>query len=341
MRARSIWRGPLLQLVGPANHLVEITETELRHQLAHFLGKEHEERDHIFGRAIEAPTQFGVLGRDADRASVEMAFAHHHAARGDQSGRGDAEFVGAQQRADYHLAARADAAIDLHGNAAAQPVQHQGLMRLGETDFPRLAGMMDRAERRRAGAALMARDRDMIRIGLAHAGRDRADAELRDQLHADPRLAVRVLQVVDELRQVLDRIDVVMRRRRDQPDAGHRIARARDPIVDFVAGKLAALAGLRALRHLDLQIGRVDEIFDVDAEAAACHLLDRRAHRIAVGQRLVALRVLAALAGIRAAADPVHGDGEGGMRLPRDRAERHRAGREALDDLARRLDLGK
>ena len=39
------------------------------------------------------------------------------------------------------------------------------------------------------------------------------------------------------------------------------------------------------------------------------------------------------------AADAVHGDGERGVRLAADRAEAHRAGGEALDDLGRRLDL--
>src|SRR2546421_5711735 len=44
----------------------------------------------------------------------------------------------------------------------------------------------------------------------------------RSQLHADPRVRVDLLQIVDELRQVLDRIDVVVRRRRDQRHARYR-----------------------------------------------------------------------------------------------------------------------
>src|SRR5204862_8121233 len=42
---------------------------------------------------------------------------------------------------------------------------------------------------------------------------------------------------------------------------------------------------------------------------------------------------------IRLAADAVHGDGKRGVRFARDRAERHGAGGEALDDVLRRLDL--
>ena len=109
-------------------------------------------------------------------------------------------------------------------------------------------------QRRGAGAAVVAGDDDVVGLRLGDAGGDRADADLGDQLDADARLLVRVLQVVDQLRQVLDRIDVVVRRRRDQADARHRVAQPADVLADLAAGQLAALARLGALRHLDLQL---------------------------------------------------------------------------------------
>ncbi len=99
-----------------------------------------------------------------------------------------------------------------------------------------------------------------------------------------------------------------------------------------MARQLPAFAGLRALRHLDLQIVGVDQIFRGHAEAARRHLLDRRAHRIAVRHRHVTIRLLAALAGVRLAADPVHRDRQCRVRLTRDRAEAHRAGGETMHD---------
>ncbi len=126
----------------------------------------------------------------------------------------------------------------------------------------------------------------------------------------------------------------MVRRGRDQPHARGRQADARDVLVDLVPGELPALAGLRALGHLDLQLVRVREVVDRDSEAARRDLLDRRAPRVPVADG-----ILAALAGVRAAADPVHRDRQRLVRLARQRAERHRAGREPLDDRARRLDL--
>ena len=129
--------------------------------------------------------QHRVLRGDADRAGVEMAFAHHDAAGGDQGRGGEAELVGAEQRAHHHVAAGAHAAIDLHRDTAAQAVEHERLLGLGEADLPGRAGMLDRGERRGAGAALEAGDGDMIGPRLGDAGGDRADADLAHQLDAD------------------------------------------------------------------------------------------------------------------------------------------------------------
>ena len=64
-----------------------------------------------------------------------------------------------------------------------------------------------------------------------------------------------------------------------------------------------------------------------------------RLHRLALCQRDVALRVFATLAGVRLAADAVHGDGKRGVCFGRNGAERHCAGGEAFDDLFRGFNL--
>ncbi len=140
--------------------------------------------------------------------------------------------------------AGAEAAVDLDHDAAAQPLADQRLMGLGKADLPRRAGVLDRGQRRSAGAALEARDGDMVGARLGDARGDRADADLGDQLDRDVARRVDVLEVVDELRQILDRVDVVMRRRRDQADARRRVPYLGDGCIDLVAGQLAASPGL-------------------------------------------------------------------------------------------------
>ena len=65
---------------------------------------------------------------------------------------------------------------------------------------------------------------------------------------------VHALQIVDQLREIFDRVDVVMRRRRDQRHAGVEWRVLRDDRIDLVAGQLTAFARLGALRDLDLQL---------------------------------------------------------------------------------------
>src|SRR5262249_9006754 len=157
---------------------------------------------------------------------------------------------------------------------------------------------------------VVAADQDHVGLGLRHAGRDRSDPDFGDQLHAYPRAIVGILEVVDQLREILDRIDIVVWRRRDEPDPGRRVTNLRDEIIDLLSGQLTTLAGLGALRHLDLEFVGVDQVVTGHAEARRCDLLDRAAPPVAVGIGNETRRVLAPLAGVALATDSVHRDGQ-------------------------------
>ena len=226
--------------------------------------------------------------------------------------------------------------------------------------------MLERRQRAGARTAIVAGDGDVVRLGLGDTRGHRAHAHFRHQLHRNGSAVVGVLQVMDELGNVLDGIDVVVRRRRDESHARHRAAQPRDVVADLVAGQLPALARLGALRHLDLDLVGRGQVFGGDAKAPGCHLLDARAQRVAglqgivgfhhilaqhAGQRgtgpdgdalqilPVAHRILTALTGVGLATDAVHGHGQRGMCLGRDGTQRHRARGEALDDLGGRFHL--
>ena len=226
--------------------------------LAHLLGNEEEEVDHVFGLACEARAQYRILCGDAHRAGVQMALAHHDAAHGDQRRSGETELFRPQERSDYHVAAGLEFAVRLHLDAAAQIVQQQDLLCFGEAQLPRQPGVLDGTERRCAGAAGVAGNQHYIGMSLGHACGHRAHADLGDQLDGDARRGIDILQVVDQLRQVFDGVDVVVRRRRDEAHAGNGVACSGDDLIHLVSGQLAALAGLCALRHFDLQLVGVD-----------------------------------------------------------------------------------
>ena len=224
-----------LEAVGPPDHFRERAETEFGHDLAQFLGHEPHEIDDVLGVARESLAQLRVLGGHADGAGVQVADAHHDAAEGDQRRGRESELLGAEQGGDGDVAARLELAVGLDVNAAPEIVQHECLVGFGQTEFPGCAGVFDGRERRRAGAAVVAADEDDVGVGFRDAGGDGADADLGDELDADAGAVVRVFEVMDQLGEVFDGVDVVVRRGRDEPDAGRGEAGLGDPGMDFAA----------------------------------------------------------------------------------------------------------
>ena len=213
-------------------------------------------------------------------------------------------------------------------------IGNQHLLGFSQAELPRQAGVLDGRQRARAGAAVVAGDQHHVGVRLGDAGGDGADTDFGHELHVDARVAVGVLQIVNQLRQIFDRVDVVVRRRRNQADAGRGVTHLGDPRINLVAGQLAALAGLGALRHLDLQVGAVHQVMAGDAEASRGHLLHAR---VALGA--VASGIFAAFAAVRTPAHAVHRDRQRLVRLGADGTVGHGAGGEARDDALDRLDL--
>ena len=167
-----------VEQLGPADHLLEPADAQRCHDLAHLLCHEHQVSHDLIGGAVEALAKLGILGGDPHRACVQVADAHHDAAHRDQWRRREAELVGAQQRAYHHVPPGPHSPVDLDRDPGAQVVQKKGLLGLGEPDLPGHSGRLDRGLGRGAGAAVVARDRDVVRVGLGDAGGDRAHTHL-------------------------------------------------------------------------------------------------------------------------------------------------------------------
>ncbi len=162
---------------------------------------------------LEALAQNRVLCGNADRASVEMALAHHDAAGCNQRSSRETELVGTKQRTDDHVATRTKTAIDLKRDARTKAVEHQCLVGFGKADFPWRTGMLERGQRRRTRTAIITRNGDVVGARLSNTGGNGTNAHFRHQLDGNIGNRIDVLQIVDELRQIFDRIDVVVWRR--------------------------------------------------------------------------------------------------------------------------------
>ena len=199
--------------------------------------------------------------------------------------------------------------------------------------------MFDGSQRRCAGAAIVSGNHEMISLGLGDSRGNRAHTDFRYQFDADACLAVCVLQVVNQLRDVLNRIDIVMRRRADQTHARGRVSDSGDLFVHLAAWQLASFARFGALSDLDLKLICISQIPCRDSEPPGSDLFDGRALRIAIGHRREAFRIFSAFSGIGFAAQAIHRHSQRLVAFLRDRSKTHRTGGKALDDLTGRFDF--
>ncbi len=133
-----------VEQVDAADKIVEVRDAELRHQSPHLFGDEEEEVDDVLGLAGEFLAQLGILGRDPDRARVQVTGAHHHAARRDERRGGEAHLVRTEQSGDDNVASGFQLPVGLHPDARAKIVEAEGLLCFGEPDLPGDAGVEDR-----------------------------------------------------------------------------------------------------------------------------------------------------------------------------------------------------
>ena len=194
------------------------------------------------GFAGKFGAQIFALRRDAGWAGIQVTLTRHIAAERDEAGGAKAKFFRAKHSANHHIASGFEATIDAHFHTPAQSIVQQHLLRLRQPELPGNTGMLDGLHGRGSGAAIMTANEDIVGVGFSDARRDSADAKTGNQLDADTRLWVDLAQVIDQLGQVFDAIDVVMRRRRDERHARGGMAQFGDKGRDLAGGQLPTLA---------------------------------------------------------------------------------------------------
>ena len=168
----------------------------------------------------------GSASRDADRTGVEVADPHHDAARHDKRGGGEAELLRPEERPDDDVAAGLHLTVDLHDDAVAQAVEQQRLLGLGQLALPGCPACLSDV----SGLAPVPPSWPEMSTTSALAF-DTPAATVPTPTSATSftwirALRVGVLEVVDELLEVLDGVDVVVRWRRDEAHSRGRVSGA-------------------------------------------------------------------------------------------------------------------
>ena len=174
--------------IDAPDHVLEAAEPEPRHPAADVFGEEQHEGDDMLGPARKPGAQHGILRRDADRAGVQMADPHHHAARCDEWRSCERELVGAEQCTHDHVTPGLHLPVREQRDPAPQALRGEHLLRFGKSQFPRHACVLDGGERRSPGATFIARDDNVVRARLGNSRGHSPDTRFGNELDADPRL---------------------------------------------------------------------------------------------------------------------------------------------------------
>ena len=240
------------------------------------------------------------------------------AAHGDERRRPDGDGVGAEGHGPHHVAGVAQGARGHEAHRGADALLAQPLVHGGQGQLDGDAHVVADALGRRARAAAEAVQHDDVGAGPGHAGGDGGHVVHGGHLHGHGLgVAGGLLQREDELAQVLDGVDIVVRRRRDGVGALGNHAGARHLLVDLLAGQMPPDAGLGALADLDLDGGAGVQVVRVHAEASAGHLHDGA---VGVGFQIA---VQAAFAAVEVGAQLARGHRERLLSVKRHRAEAH------------------
>ena len=113
--------------------------------MPNIFGELHKVGNDVLRLTAELGTQFRTLRSNAGRTGVKMALTSHVASQCDQGCCSKSELICSQQGGNYNVTRSAQPAVNAQTNAAAEPIPHQRLLRLGQPEFPRSAGMLNAA----------------------------------------------------------------------------------------------------------------------------------------------------------------------------------------------------
>jgi hypothetical protein len=328
-----------LQDLDVAYHLVDGSETKLSHDGSELVGHIVEEVDDVLGSSGELLAKLRILGSDTNRASVQVALSHKDTAHSDKRSGGKAPFLSTEQTSQGNITTSLELTVSLNNDTTTQVVENQRLMSLSQTQLPRKTGVLDTSPSRGTGTTIVTRDQDVIGLGLGYTRGDDADTDLRHKLDRNSGSRARALKIVDQLLEILDGVNVVVRGRRDKTDTRGGVTGASNRLGHLVSRKLTTLTRLGTLGHLDLKLVGVSKVGRSDTETARSDLLDSRTHGVTVRHTLRSLGILTTLTSVGLAAKAVHGNGESRVRLHGDGTVRHGASAESSDDVSPRLDL--
>ena len=191
-------------------------------------------------------------------------------------------------------------------------------MRLCKSQFPWKSCIMDGTSWCCPGSSVISGNQYQACSRFGYTGCNCTDTGFWYQFYCNSRIFVRIFTIVNELRKILDRIDIMMRRWWDQADPRCRMTCLCNPRIYFSTRQMSALSRFCPLRHLDLYFLCTYQVSGCNAKSSGSYLFDRRA-----SVRIQTFNLLSTFTTVGFTMQLVHRNCQCLMRFFRDRTIRH------------------
>src|SRR3984893_6530900 len=155
-----------------------------------------------------------------------MALPRHDAANRQQRSGPKSKFVSAQNGRQNNIACKFQASVHAERETRTEASANQSVMCFAQPNFPRQTRILDRRKWRRSGSTVVAADGDDVGASLRNTRGNNSYSRAGHQLHADSRVGIYRPQIMNQLRQVFDTVNIMMRWRRNQRRSRRRVADA-------------------------------------------------------------------------------------------------------------------
>ena len=183
-------------------------------------------------------------------------------------------------------------------------------MCLSKTQLPGKSCIVNGTFRSSTGSSVITGDQDNLSTSFCNTCSYRTNSSLRYQFYRNPCIFIRIFQVIDQLCQILNGVNIVMRRRGNQAHTRCRVSCLCDPRVYFSCRQMAAFTRFCSLCHLNLDFLCTNQIAAGNTKSTGCYLLDCRASILSTSCRIQTFITLTTLTGIRFTMQVIHGDSQ-------------------------------
>ena len=264
------------QKICASYHLFQASHTQFCHIFTKLLGNKFHKVLNIFRFAFESLSQLRILGSYTNRTGVQIADSHHYTAHSYKRCCSKTEFLCTKKCCNCNITTAHQFTVCLNADTVTKSVHKQCLMGFSKSKLPWKSCIVNGASGCCTSTSIISGNQDYLCTSLCNSGCNRTNASLRNQLYRNICIFICIFQVIDQLCQVLDGIDIVMRRRGDQGNTRCGVTSFRNPWINLLRRKMSTFTRFCALCHFDLDFSCRYQITAGNTETTTGYLFDCR-----------------------------------------------------------------